>query len=343
MKHVAIIGAGQVARTVHAPYYGSRRDELELAAVVDADQARAEDFCRQTGFGRAYASVDQLLEHEDIALASVCTPNRFHCEATLSLLDAGVNVLCEKPPAMTADQAGQMLTKSVERGCLLAYDFQHRFSDEAQLLKRHLSKLGGIYYVEAVALRRCGVPGWGDFIDQRLQGGGPLIDLGIHMLDAALHLLGFPTVSQVEAVSFRQIGPKKSQGAFGRWDPARFSVEDSLFGALRFGDGGLMRLSTSFALNIRPANQLGLLFCGDQAGATLYPAEIFRDVAGELEILDSVPPTPTDNHARCLAAFVNAALGRPSDVLATAQQGYEVQRIIDALYRSAEAEQPITL
>ncbi len=203
MKKVAIIGAGQVAEKVHAAYYQKRSDVLELAAVVDPVSQRAEDFCRRTGFSHAYTSVTQMLNEISPDIVSVCTPNRFHFEHVLAALEANASVMCEKPPAMTADQARKMAETADKNGQILAYGFQHRFSDEATMIKNHLDVLGDIYYVEANALRRSGVPGWGTFIDKELQGGGPLIDYGIHMLDTAMYITGFPKVKSVRAYSFQ--------------------------------------------------------------------------------------------------------------------------------------------
>ena len=129
-------------------------------------------------------------------VVSVCSPNRFHYEHTLMALEAGCHVMCEKPPAMTPEQAREMCDTARKQGKVLAYDFHHRFALDTQQLREQVTNgvLGEIYVTTARALRRCGVPGWGVFTNKELQGGGPLIDIGIHMLDAAMYVLGFPAV-----------------------------------------------------------------------------------------------------------------------------------------------------
>ncbi|MDO1885558.1 Gfo/Idh/MocA family oxidoreductase, partial [Escherichia coli] len=109
------------------------------------------------------------------------------------------HVMCEKPPAMTPHQADEMRLAARKAGKVLAYDFHHRFALDTQLLRDAVMNgtLGEIYFTSAQALRRCGVPGWGVFTNKSLQGGGPLIDIGIHMLDAAMYVLGFPAVKRV--------------------------------------------------------------------------------------------------------------------------------------------------
>ena len=159
-------------------------------------------------------------------IVSVCTANRFHFEHVLAALEANASVMCEKPPAMTADQARKMAETADKNGQILAYGFQHRFSDEATMIKNHLDVLGDIYYVEANALRRSGVPGWGTFIDKELQGGGPLIDYGIHMLDTAMYITGFPKVKAFGRTASKNWYEKFRK--FGKWDPSKFTVEDAI-------------------------------------------------------------------------------------------------------------------
>lgn len=195
--------------------------------------------------------------------------------------------------------------------------------------------LGEIYVTTARALRRCGVPGWGVFTNKELQGGGLLIDIGIHMLDAAMYVLGFPAVKSVNAHSFQKIGTQKSCGQFGEWDPATYSVEDSLFGTIEFYNGGILWLETSFALNIREQLIMNVSFCGDKAGATLFPAHIYTDNNGELMTLMQREMADDNRHLRSMEAFINHVQGKPV-MIADAEQGYIIQQLVAALYQSAE-------
>lgn len=270
-------------------------------------------------------------------VVSVCSPNRFHYEHTLMALEAGCHVMCEKPPAMTPEQARVMRDTARRQGKVLAYDFHHRFALDTQQLREQVTNgiLGEIYVTTARALRRCGVPGWGVFTNKELQGGGPLIDIGIHMLDAAMYVLGFPAVKSVTAHSFQKIGTQKSCGQFGEWDPATYSVEDSLFGTIEFHNGGILWLETSFALNIREQSIMNVSFCGDKAGATLFPAHIYTDNNGELMTLMQRETADDNRHLRSMEAFINHVQGKPV-MIADAEQGYIIQQLVAALYQSAE-------
>ncbi|MXC54238.1 Gfo/Idh/MocA family oxidoreductase, partial [Escherichia coli] len=91
-----------------------------------------------------------------------------------------------------------------------------------------------------------------------------------------------------------------SCGQFGEWDPATYSVEDSLFGTIEFHNGGILWLETSFALNIREQSIMNVSFCGDKAGATLFPAHIYTDNNGELMTLMQRELADDNRHLRSM-------------------------------------------
>lgn len=333
---VAIIGAGQVAEKVHASYYATRSD-LRMVAVCDSRLEQAQAFAVKNDISGSYDDLRLMLQETQPDIVSVCSPNRFHFEHVMAALEAGCHVMCEKPPAMTPHQADEMRQMARKQGKVLAYDFHHRFSLDAQLLRENVQAgaLGDIYLTTATALRRSGVPGWGVFTNKAMQGGGPLIDIGIHMLDAAMYVLGFPAVRRVMAHSFQKLGTVKHSGQFGEWDPTQYTVEDALFGLIEFQNGGLLRLDTSFVLNIADQSQMNVSFCGENAGATLFPAHIYHDVDGELHTLVQREQADDNRHFRSMEAFVNHVQGEEV-MIADAEQGFIIQQLVAALYASAE-------
>ncbi|HEY4437919.1 MAG TPA: Gfo/Idh/MocA family oxidoreductase [Lelliottia sp.] len=340
---VAIIGAGQVADKVHASYYATRTD-LQMVAVMDSRLDQAQAFAECHAIAGAYQDLRLMLQEAKPDIVSVCSPNRFHFEHVMAALAAGCHVMCEKPPAMTPEQADQMRLAARKAGKVLAYDFHHRFALDAQLLREAVldGTFGEIYVTRAQALRRCGVPGWGAFTNKSLQGGGPLIDIGIHMLDVAMYVLGFPAVKRVTAHSFQKLGTTKHCGQFGEWDPKSYTVEDALFGTIEFCNGGILRLDTSFALNIREQSIMNVSFCGEKAGATLFPAHIYDDVGGELQTILSRDEADDQRHLRSMDAFVRHVMGEPV-MIADAEQGLVVQQLVAALYQSAETRESVEL
>ncbi|WP_088006063.1 Gfo/Idh/MocA family protein [Indiicoccus explosivorum] len=343
MKKAVVIGGGNVAETVHVPYY-QERAEIDLAAVVGRDAGRTEAFARKNRIPRFYTDADEMFAAEKPDLVSVCTPNRFHFELVMKALEHGCDVLCEKPPAMSAGEALQMHQAAEAAGAVLAYNFHHRFADDVRILKEKIAEgmLGDVYVTKIQATRRSGIPGWGYFNDKEMQGGGPLMDLGIHMLDAALYALGFPEVRRVTAKMYQKIGRKKSSGSFGTWDPEAFTVEDSFFAFIELKNDGLLQLETSFALNMKEDAVMNVSFYGDEAGAELFPAHIHTDSDGKLVSLYQKEKADTDRHRKSMEAFVDKCLGHDV-MIVDSGQGYTIQKIVEALYQSAEKGECISL
>lgn len=342
-KKVAIIGGGQIADRVHVPYYLSR-PELEVVAVVNPCEDSARSFAEKNGIPRYYTDASVMLNNENPDIVSVCTPNRYHYEYVMEALSHGCHVLCEKPPAITAQEAYEMYKLAEKKNLVLGYNFHHRFSDDVNLLRKKIQQgeLGNVYVVKVKALRRSGIPGWGNFTNKYIQGGGPLIDIGVHMLDSAFYVLGFPKIKKVTAKMFQEIGNKKSKGTLGSWDPTKFEVEDSFFGFIELENDGLVLLETSFALNMKESSVMNVEFFGDRAGATLFPAEIYTDQDGKLVHIYQKDTTDQSKYQKSMAAFVDKCLGKDT-MIANGYEGYFIQNLIEALYLSAEKGESIIL
>jgi predicted dehydrogenase len=339
----AIIGGGNSAETVHVPYYRSR-EELQLTACVSPNAERVKSFADRNGIPHHYTNAAEMLEKERPDIVSVCTPNRFHYEYVMMALNSGCHVMCEKPPAITSEQAKQMKEAAEKNDRILAYNFHHRFAEDVKLIKEKVAEgvLGDVYITKVKALRRSGIPGWGHFTNKEMQGGGPLIDIGIHMLDAAMHVLNYPKIAKVTAKMYKKIGNQKSEGSFGKWDPSKYEVEDSLFGFIELEGGGLLQLETSFALNMKETSIMNVEFFGDQAGATLFPAEIYTDNKGELSKIFEKEAADSERSQKSMAAFVDRCLGE-NVMVAHADEGYAIQKLVEALYKSAEKGECISL
>jgi predicted dehydrogenase len=342
-KKVAIIGAGQVAEKVHITYYQSR-EEVEVVAVVSPNPERVKSFAERNGIPHFFTDAEKMYTTIKPDIVSICTPNRFHNESALLALAHGCHVLCEKPPAISSMEAKEMRDAAEASNRILAYNFHHRFAEDVSILREKVKdgELGDVYVTKVKALRRCGIPGWGSFTDKELQGGGPLIDLGSHMLDAALYVLGFPKIEKVTAKMYQKIGTKKSSGTLGEWDPSKYEVEDSLFGFIELEGGALLQVETSFALNIKDTSIMNVEFCGAEAGATLFPAQVYKDCEGELVYQIDKETADPDRQQKSMKAFVDRCLGEEV-MVADGHQGYIIQQLIEALYQSAEKSESVSL
>ena len=338
---VALIGAGQIARVSHIPGY-LKTGRVELAGICDTRLEAAQQLAREFGIPAAFNNHQAMLECVKPDAVSVCVPNKFHCAVTLDALRAGCHVLCEKPPAITAEEAAHMARAAEAAGRLLSYGFHLRYGKGVQLLKQKIDagEFGDIYAAEAKWLRRRGVPGWGCFTNKAIQGGGPLIDIGAHVLDLAVYLMDYPQIDYVCAEMYNAIGKTGCNGFMGSWDPEKFTVEDALFAQIRFKNGAVLRLDTSFALNMKEKDERSVKLFGDRQGASLFPLEIYA--GGDGEAYNQTYPFENggDLHDAEIASFVRACLGE-GELLVTAQQGAYLQHLIELLYTSAETHRPV--
>lgn len=337
----AIIGSGQIAQVTHIPNYQSM-EHAEILGICDTSIDTARMAAEKFGINNYYDSHKRMLQELRPDAVIICVPNKFHCSITLDALEQGCHVFCEKPPAITAEEAEKMAVKAKEKGKILSYGFHFRASEHAAFLKDRIAagKMGTIYHTEIRWHRRRGIPGWGCFTNKDIQGGGPLIDIGAHMLDCALYLLDYPEISYVCASSSDRIGKTSGVGLMGKWNPKLFTVEDGIFGYIQFADGTSLDLQTSFVINFKEKDVRSVKLFGSKEGADLFPLKIYGEEGGQLVNLEFPFLEMRDWHMDLDVNFVNACLGM-EEPLVTADQGAYIQKLICGLYESAGTGKPV--
>lgn len=334
------------------PAYASVPNQCEILAVCDVNPEVAQAAAEKFNVPNVFTDYHQLLAMPEIDAVSVATPNAFHKQPTIDALRAGKHVLCEKPMAMNGAECREMIAAEKESGKILQIALQWRFGGAVRFMKEFIEKghMGEIYYARSMALRRREVPGWGVFIDKEKQGGGPLIDIGVHILDLTLHLMGNPKPISASGQTYQKLGKDpKRYNAWGDYDRNLFTVEDFAVGFIRFENGATVTLESSFMSNIE-SEFFGCHLFGTDAGAALNlfsgtPITIFNEM--DQQLFDMVPkniPVVKSMHADEVVAFVKAIHdGAPSPV--PADHGKALNAIFDALYKSAESgkEEPVEL
>ncbi len=334
----AIIGGGNIADNNHIPALKQLSEHIEVVAVCSRDLSKARALADKHGIANAFADTGELYRHCAPDVVVICTPNNLHYPQTMEALSNNCHVFCEKPPALNAQNAREMADLAAEKGLTLAYNFQLRQSAEWSLLTRCKADglLGDIYHIKAHFLRRRGIPGWGYFTNKAMQGGGALIDLGVHVLDLALCALNYPTPNQVLGNTYDFIGKAGGKGLMGNWNPATFEVEDAAMAYLSFPNKASIMLSASFALNTQIDKDRNLEIFGSKGGVKLFPFSLHTEVAGELADIQFPYLEETDMQLKNTAAFLDACQGKPSNVC-SAEQGAILQEIVERIYGSADS------
>lgn len=339
---VAVIGVGNISG-VHINGY-LKNPDVELYAFCDINEQRLKEKGEKYGVTRLYTDKDVMLrELPELDAVSVCTWNAAHAECTIAALNAGKHVLCEKPMAMNAQQAEEMMEAARRNNKLLQIGFVRRFGNDCNILMDFVKNdtFGELYYAKASYLRRHGCPG-GWFCNKELSGGGPLIDLGVHVIDLARYVAGRPHPVSAYGATFNKLGNrpemKRKGGEYTASDKNSdvFNVEDFATGMIRFDNGFVMSIEASFDLNKPSHNNIELM--GTKAGATLSPdIEIFSNVNDYPMNMKFGIDTALDFDGlfeREINHYVDCVLGR-AECIAPAEDGVTLMRILDALYESA--------
>jgi predicted dehydrogenase len=248
-----------------------------------------------------------------------------------------------------------MVAAARSAGRVLDVAFNHRQRGDIQTLKRLIDegRLGRIYYTKAWWLRRTGIPNLGSWFTRLEQsGGGPLADLGVHVLDYALYLLGTPKVTTVSASTYDLLGT----AGFGS-DPAStktapdgqraFDVEDLASAFMRLDDGGTLLMEAGWAAHRRDDIEFGVTLYGTEGGAELVVTDMepigklrtFTDEAGVAAETRLHPPAGL-GHEAVVVRFLESVRNGGGDHGTAAAQ---LARIVDACYRSAAERREVTL
>jgi predicted dehydrogenase len=358
---IGLIGVGSIAQGVHIPGYRAIPDQCEIIAAADISANTLNAAGRKFEIPHLFDDYHDLLKLDEIDAVSVCASNSVHHPATLAALTAGKHVFCEKPLALNVAEAREMVAAARAADRILAVDFQSRFFAQSELLKGYIERgdLGEIYYVRAAWNRRRGLPPEvrGAFHSKELNGGGALIDIGVHVLDVALWLMGGPRPVAVSGATYLKIGNCADSGfnPWGPWNHREMDVDDFALAMIRLDNGASLILECSWALNI-DTEYYKIWLAGDKAGAELElggiessrnpaaaPLRIFKaeaDTWVDLTPRDYAPvPSP---HAAAVADFVRS-VREGAAPKAPGEDALRVQEIISAIYASADSGTEVRL
>lgn len=328
---VGIVGCGGIAGGKHLPGHNSVKN-VQIIAACDIDKKRAKDFAKKHEIQNVFDDYNKLVEMDEIDAVSVCTPNNFHAGPTIAALNAGKHVICEKPIAANAIDGQAMVDAQKASGKILQIGLQSRFGAGARTLRKLYDEgfFGDIYYARAMAMRRRGIPASPSFISKEIAGGGPLIDIGVHILDVLLWMIGCPKPVEAFGMTAKKFGDKKDViNPWGKWDPEDFEVEDFAMGTIKFEGELTVTLETAWASHIQ--NIGGTFFMGDLAGATYEPLQIYLDKKDEMVNYDPELLTGLPSEFESFHKAIREDLQSP----VPAEEVLNVAKIFDALYESA--------
>lgn len=343
---IAIIGCGGIARKAHAPQYELLKTEYEVVAVCDIIEKKAEKLAENFDGCQVYTDYRDVLNIEGLDAVDICTPNYLHSVIALDALNNGINVLCEKPDAVSVEEAYKMKAAADANGKLLMIIRNNRFLAQSQYMKKYIEdgNIGKIYAGRCGWQRRRGIPGKGGWFTTKAQsGGGPLIDLGVHMIDVTMWLMGNPTPVAVSGCTYTEFaGNDVSESVDSSFGEAKaggtFDVEDLAMGFIRFDNGACLQIEFSWASNVQQDDKFFELR-GTNAGASYHSADgklkIFTEQYGKT--MDIIPNLGKEinGHYGNIKNFADVLNGK-AEAIFVPEQGINMIKILEAMYKSAE-------
>jgi predicted dehydrogenase len=353
---IGIIGTGGISHAHMEPYVSF--GDVEVVGACDVVPGKAREFLDKYGLRGAPAFDDfrEFLRSVELDGVSVCTYNTAHAECSIAALEAGVNVLCEKPMSFKLQEAADMVKASRKSGKILTIGFQPRYDYMRKKVDGIIQSgaLGKVYYVQSGGGRRRGIPA-GTFVNKSQAGYGCLGDIGCYSIDECLHAIGYPKPLTVSAVATDYFGKNPKY-----WpEPESFDVDDFSVAFVRLEGDVTFVFKQSWAMH---ADSLGdTLWLGTEGaikikhgfGELNEPSRYmyYTDVNGMH--VDSVilPSHPFDAYAEAKQEDLNVAKTRSfcDAILAGGPApvpGEEIlvnQAICDGIYRSAKLKREVEI
>ncbi len=358
-KKIAIVGAGWMA-AYHVA--GFRAAGAEVVAIADQNSAAAKAAAQKYGVDKTFGETKDLYGAiKDLDAVSVITPNVFHHPLVMEALAAGKHVFCEKPPALNAADVGQMAEAAQKAGKILMFNFNNRARPEAYAMREYVRSgaVGHVNSAQATWIRRNGIPGFGGwFTTKKLSGGGPLVDL-LHMIDLALHFMGYPEPHFVLGQTFSDfIDNQEFKGPWGIPDmkDGVTDVEASAHAFVTFKSGQVLSIRNSWA-EMNEREVVSVVFQGQKAGGKIQ--RLFRVDGIDATSIDSCEIYSQENGFpvnRTIVVDVDETMGRTRSAknfalvlqdkeapLNVPSEAQTLMKIIDGIYASAKSGRPVEL
>lgn len=322
----------------HAETY-KKLPNAELVAICDKDAGWLE-LCRERWEApHAFSDYREMLELGDLEAISIALPTFLHLPVALAAFEKGKHVLVEKPMAMNAAEGEQMAAAAKAAGKTLMISLNQRFDADVQFLKRYIQEghLGDVYFARTLwrrplgglpsptLNRPSGIYSGRNWFNEAAKGGGVLRDLGAHVIDVALWLMGYPELEDAVGRAYTQFLPDFLSGTQLIGD-----ADDHSVGFARFKNGASLQIEASFGQHIDHDELITEVF-GSKGGAIRWsgrPLKLFGQVSGAYTTTE---PRLQERRSSVQEEFVSSVLeGRPP--LVTPEQGIAATRIMDAIY-----------
>ncbi|MFX3632207.1 MAG: Gfo/Idh/MocA family protein [Candidatus Pristimantibacillus sp.] len=345
---LGIIGAGAIGN-IHMQTFKSL-DNVKLVAVTDTYLPLAEQRAEEHGIEVVHANPQALLEDPSLDAVVIAVPNQFHAPLAVEALKQGKHVLLEKPMAIDSEASHAIVEAVKASGKVLMMSQQMRWKGINRAIKERIENgdLGRIYNVKTGWFRKKGIPGWGSWFTRKDQaGGGPLIDIGVHMLDLSLYLMGNPKPISVYGSTYSEFGPeRRGIGSWGtpNWD-GYYDVEDLATALIKLDNGATLSLEVSWAAHSAALPEAPFIhLMGTEGGAALVGEDGHFVTHTDNEVVESsIEPLEGEEDRILMSNHFISCIIEGKEPITSALSGYTNSRILDAIYESSRTGNEVKL
>jgi predicted dehydrogenase len=324
--------------------------DAEVVAVADIHEGRAKAYAERNKVAKYYTDPAMILKDLSIDAVYIALPNALHVPMAVAALEAGKHVILDKPFALDSADANKVAEAIKKSKKLFMLGMNQRFAEGPQRIKALVDQgyFGDIYAVGAFWRRRAGIPRLGTWFGNKARaGGGCMLDIGVHMLDLALYTLGNFDVESVSGSIFTKFGNRGlGEGGWGLSDREKqpFDVDDFATAFIRLKGGVALNLNISWAAHQKEDDIHNVELHGTQAGASLYPGEVYSYDAAAKANFDMTGLKIDIKYPHCnrFVHFVKTIKGEEAPCV-TIDQALAIQKTLDAVYQSAKEGREIRL
>ncbi|MFZ1321719.1 MAG: Gfo/Idh/MocA family oxidoreductase [Ignavibacteria bacterium] len=327
---IGIVGLGGISQVIHLPIL-SKMEDVEISAVCDSNISKCKSISSKYNVNKYFKDVEKMLEEcEDISAVIIATQTSVHKDIAKKCLEAGKDILIEKPIARNYKEAKTIVDIAAKMKKKIMVGMNNRFRND-MMLQRTFTKageIGEIFYVKTGWIKpKSSDQNW--MLQKVLSGGGVFLDNGIAMLDLGLWILGFPDVKRVFATNYYH---------------STKSVEDSSIVVVSFKNKATLTVEVSWGIQ----REGELFYCnayGKSGSSSINPFRIFKKMEDNLyNITPKKLPLPSNQFKKSyeyeLQNFIGAVQGN-NDLISSGKDALKVMQIADAVYKSAKSGKEI--
>lgn len=349
MLKFGAIGAGMISQSGYDGLTAS--GAAEVVAIADIHEGRARDYAARNRVAKCYTDAKSIISDPGIDGVYIALPNALHAPMAVAALEAGKHVILDKPFALNLAEAKKVDDAARKAKKHFMLGMNQRFAEGPQRIKALVERgyFGELYAASAFWRRRSGIPRMGTWFGNKARsGGGCMLDIGVHMLDLTLYTLGTFDVEAVSGQVFTKFGNRGlGEGGWGISDREKdlvFDVDDYATALIRIKGGVVVNLNISWAAHQKPGDVHNVEIHGTQAGASLYPGEVFTFDTAAKALVNMADLQVEIQYPHCdrFVNFVRAILGQEKPCVTT-EQALAVQKTLDAVYQSAKEGREVRL